>query len=856
MNFFKALWPQNELALCIDSDIARREYMTRVVILVLSVVTVSLFLLSLAGLIMGMIPFDTVIALFIMNSLYILSIVISVRKGLWRFTSWVPVVTIFIGAVYGNYIGGIGSPLILVYVLAVVMASMLLGRKPQWTFVFLSLLSYCVIAVADYYGIITAERSHKIMIINRMVIVTATIVCISALLHFLINRFQASLAEACSRRDETYSLAMQIQQLYDQSLKEVVERQSIEAALRQSQERYRLIMKNSDDIIYTLNEEGVFTYVSPAWNKLLGHDINDVTGHLFQPFVHPDDVHRCIDYLAQVLAGKQSQQGVQYRVRHANGTWRWHMTIASRLIDDAGNVLEYIGIARDITDYKFALESLRNSEARLSSIIEGLPIPIFVLDRDHRVIHWNRAIHQVTGISPGEIIGTQDHWKAFYNNKRPCMADLLVDDRIDRIPELYQGKYAPSSLVKGAYEAVDFFPDIGDEGKWFRFTAAAIKDINESIVGSIETLEDITTVKNAEMHIHEAHRRLNEIIEFLPDPTFVIDTMGRVMAWNRAMEEMTGIAKEDILGKGDHEYSIPFYGDRRRILIDIALQNDDNSFSSYDSYSRQGDKIWGEVFVPEVYCGKGAYLSGTASKLRNSLGEIAGAIESIRDITDSKTAEKALLASLNEKEVLLKEIHHRVKNNLNVIVSLLGLQAENEKNDSARNSLYVTKNRIFAISLIHELLYRMEDLSHIDFKSYIIQMVKQLHSLYVDNEKTITETILVDKVILDVTQAVPCGILINEIVTNAYKHAFTGRQEGNIRIEMNQINNNYVLTIGDDGIGIPDDNPQNEFTLGMELIRILAINQLKGEFKMWSENGLKYRIDFPVTTRDRTKETA
>jgi diguanylate cyclase (GGDEF)-like protein/PAS domain S-box-containing protein len=144
----------------------------------------------------------------------------------------------------------------------------------------------------------------------------------------------------------------------------------------------------------------------------------------------------------------------------------------------------------------------------------------------------------------------------------------------------------------------------------------------------------------------QAHERLNEIIEFLPDATFVIDADRKVIAWNRAIEQMTGIPKDDLVGKGNYEYAIAFYGERRPILIDLAFLPDaEFENEKYDAVHRIADTLCGEVYVPKIYGGKGAYLSATASRLRDASGSVIGAIESIRDITERKRAELALRAS-------------------------------------------------------------------------------------------------------------------------------------------------------------------------------------------------------------------
>jgi PAS domain S-box-containing protein len=163
----------------------------------------------------------------------------------------------------------------------------------------------------------------------------------------------------------------------------------------------------------------------------------------------------------------------------------------------------------------------------------------------------------------------------------------------------------------------------------------------ELVDSNRKLLIEIEERKHAEEALRESNRRLDDIIDFLPDATFVIDRHGKVMAWNKVIEQMTGVPKAEMIGKANYEYAIPFYGQRRLLLIDLALMpNEDFERNHYEGIYRQGDSLYAESYVPQTYSGKGASLWGTASRLRDASGNIVGAIESIRDITERKRAEE------------------------------------------------------------------------------------------------------------------------------------------------------------------------------------------------------------------------
>jgi two-component system, cell cycle sensor histidine kinase and response regulator CckA len=300
-----------------------------------------------------------------------------------------------------------------------------------------------------------------------------------------------------------------------------------------------------------------------------------------------------------------------------------------------------VKLVDEIAERRQVADALRASEQKLHRFIQGFSIPAFVIDRDHTILYWNRALEELSGLKAAAMTGTTEHWRAFYPEERPCMADLLVDERMASFPEWYAGFSSKSRLLDEAYEATDFFPDLGASGKWLRFTAAAIRNDKGELIAAIETLEDISDTKRSDEALRESRQQLSDIIDFLPDATFVIDGEGKVIAWNRAIEEMTGVKAVDMLGKGDYEYALPFYGARRPIIIDLVLKPDEQMERRYVSLERRGSVLTGETYIPALRGGK-AYLRGTASALHDSRGRVVGAIQSIHDITGRRQAEEAL----------------------------------------------------------------------------------------------------------------------------------------------------------------------------------------------------------------------
>ncbi len=277
----------------------------------------------------------------------------------------------------------------------------------------------------------------------------------------------------------------------------------------------------------------------------------------------------------------------------------------------------------------------------LSEAIDSSTIPSFVIDKQHKITHWNTALEVLCGIKKRGIIGTDGQWRAFYTTKRPTLADLIVDGAPhDKIELYYGGRYKKSQLIDGAYEVEDFFPSLGEHGIWLHFTASPVKK-NDEIVGAVETLQNITERKNAE-------ELLSKIIDGSNIPSFVINKQHVVTHWNTAIEALTGIKKSEMIGTSDQWRT--FYNEKRPSLADLIVDraSPDNLEAYYRGKCKKSVLIDGayevEDFFSSVHEG-GKWLHFTASPVRGRSGEIIGALETLQDITERKKAEQALFES-------------------------------------------------------------------------------------------------------------------------------------------------------------------------------------------------------------------
>jgi len=461
---------------------------------------------------------------------------------------------------------------------------------------------------------------------------------------------------------------------------DITKRKQAETALRESEAKYRLLVDNTYDLIWTLDARGRFTYASPSWNRTVGRMPSYVIGKSFRRFVHLDDIDLCTQALSETIRTKTEMDGLVYRVMHSDGAWHWHEASGTPVYGEDGCLLSFVGVSRDISDRKQAEEELKESQSTLSSIIEFLPDAAVVIDRNGKIIAWNLAMEKMTGISKKRVLGRQNCANSayFYGESRKYLLDLIdVND-----PGV-ESQYRYLKRKGNTLYAEAFAPALyGGKGGHIFAAIAPLYDNYGNRSGVIELIRDVTDFRRAEEDLREAHKRLDEIIENLPDATLVIDTGGKVIAWNRAMEQMTGIGAQDMLGKGDYEYAFPFYGERRPILIDLVLKPQKEFEAKYVSTERRGMVLDGEAYM-FAHKGAEAYMSGRASALKDSRGNVVGAIESIRDITERRRLEFQLRQAQKMEAIgtLAGGIAHDFNNILASMIGFTEMAAKESRPD-------------------------------------------------------------------------------------------------------------------------------------------------------------------------------
>jgi|GEM_PF-593285 len=665
---------------------------------------------------------------------------------------------------------------------------------------------------------------------------------------------------------------------------DITEQKKAEEALRESEEKFRNIFNNANDAIEIVDQPdnglpgryldlndvacGMLLYTREEMLQLGPLDIN--TDNFSRPF---DEIMRELHTTGHAIFETEHRRKDGMIVPVEVNTHK--ITLMGKTV--------LISIARDITERKHAEETLQAAYEQVAASEKLLQQQYFALaEKDEAIQLLNRDLEKRVEERTIELRQANE---ALHENEEKFRlvfekandAIFLVAFSPDGLPEKIievnetacsMMKYTRDEFLRLSIREIDT-PEtweeiLGNHKKMMETGHATFEGVHIAKDGekipveiSAHTINlrgqdlilaharDITERKRMEDALKQSERQLIDILNHLPDATMAINLEGKVIVWNMAIEEMTGIEKENILGKGNYEHSLPFYGKRRPLLLDLILKEDKDIEKEYPSIIRKDHRLISEIFIPILYGGKGAYLGFIASPLFNAEGNVIGAIESIRDITENKQLEEMNKKSITEKEVLLKEIHHRVKNNMQVISSLLFMQERLVKDDKTREILRDSQNRIKSMALVHEKLYQSVDLVRIDYAEYLQKISRHLFESYHIDSTIIRLQISSETVFLDIDKAVPCSLILNELISNSLKHAFPQGRKGIITIDLQIKAGTYILKYSDDGIGIPDGITVDETkSLGMHLINGL-VKQLNGSIMLNSKTGMKYTITFP-----------
>jgi PAS domain S-box-containing protein len=439
------------------------------------------------------------------------------------------------------------------------------------------------------------------------------------------------------------------------------------------------------------------------------------------------------------------------------------------------------------------------------TVIESMSDGVVVVDPQNCIVDVNPSAQQMMGYSSSELIGQ------YIKKIWPEWSQIEPIDRLQSDKEI-------TVNLGGGQHIYDV-----------RISPLTVSYSN--LTYQVVVLRDITEHKRTEERLYESEEKFRTIFEYANDEIIYLSKYGKIIDVNKKVEEIFGYKPEELIGKNFAE--LDFLGAENinkmvELFTDAIATGETLPFVLLELNRKDGSSVFVEV----------------STRMIKKNGEIEGILNILRDVTERKKVEEQIKASLREKEVLLREIHHRVKNNLQVISSLLSLQSRYIRNSQYAEMFTESQNRVRSMALIHEKLYQSEDLANIDSDEYIKTLVRELIKSYRMDPDKIRIKIEVDDVSLGVDTAIPCGLIINELVSNSLKYAFPDKK-GEITVALHSVDGKIELIISDNGVGIPENiDFKNTKTLGLRLVTILAENQLNGDIDLIKNKGTEVRITF------------
>lgn len=601
-----------------------------------------------------------------------------------------------------------------------------------------------------------------------------------------------------------------------------------ERALIESEVRFRSLIEFAPVSILLL-QDGKYVYGNPTSARLLGYNKpEDLIGVDALTTIAPEFRDTVIERIKNIQQGFENESFEIQVVRHS-GERIWTSSTSVPIVINGKNTAIIVGL--DISERKHAEAALIKSQSELKAIYDSTPVMMCVVNTARRILYANPAFIKYMGISDiafvdgsacgvfGCINALDDPRGCGYGrNCSKCILRCSMQETFDTGTSCRDIEYQ-TTLIKN------------NDAKTVTLLGSTSLISNGDEKKLLLSLLDITERIEAQNQLRKSEERLALATKGTGIGIWDYNVKEDRLEWDDLMFELFDVRKEEFGGK---------FEDWEKSLLHEKLPE---AVSNFQTALKEGEEFIIE-FPIQRSDGSITYLAGSGFITRDEQGEPVRVVGINYDITERKKVEEQIKNSLREKEILLKEIHHRVKNNFQVLISLMNLESDRIKDKNVLQILGDSQNRIRSMALVHERLYKSDNFLRIDFSAFIQDLLNILEGSYLSIADNINIETNIGDVHLTLDSAVPCGLIFNELVSNIFKHAFPGNRKGKILIEMNSEEEEVFLRVKDDGVGLPAGfDISSPETLGYQLI-ISLTDQIDGNLQVKNKGGTEVIISF------------
>lgn len=598
--------------------------------------------------------------------------------------------------------------------------------------------------------------------------------------------------------------------------RDISDRKKAEATLRDSEERFRATVEQAAVGITHPDATGRYLRVNQKFCEIVGYTATELLSRTWMDVTYPEDIDADLEQNKKLFAGKIDSFKMEKRLLHKDGTVVWVNITVSLIKEPLSGAIYNVVVTEDISDRKKTEAALKESEERFRQLAENIESVFWMVNvQPQEIIYISPAYAKIWGRSCADLYA---YGRFFTESFHP-------EDR-DRVIATFTKQMESEKDI----EYRIFRPD--GQIRWIRARAFPIRNQAGQVYRIVGIAEDISESKQAEKTIRESEERFRQLAENIQDSVWLMSAeFTDLLYLSPAYEQIWGRSREELYA--DPLKMMEWVHPEDKILLEEAMGRVLQGESTNTEY---------RIFLPD---GTIRWVCDRAFPIYDESGKIYRIAGIGEDISDRKLTDARIQAALREKEVLLKEIHHRVKNNMQVISSLLQLQAQYIEDEATLTLFEESQTRIHSMALIHEQLYQSEHLDRIALSPYVENLVANLYQSFGCGNTSIKFNLKVDPIYLNIETAIPCGLIINELVSNSLKYAFISSLAGEISINFHEINNSqFHLTIQDNGRGFSANfDLENTETLGLRLVKMLAY-QLEASIAIDSQRGTCYSLIF------------